>query len=108
MSTPGVEPGLSRPQRDVLTTRRCGLVLCVLSLVRIPGRIAAMRRINSRTQTGVAQAGGPPTRPARTVTVETLKMNTSCAWPLRPDYAWNREDILARVDNVRRISGFGT
>ena len=23
MSTPGVEPGLSRPQRDVLTTRRC-------------------------------------------------------------------------------------
>ena len=25
MSTPGVEPGLSRPQRDVLTTRRCGL-----------------------------------------------------------------------------------
>ena len=28
MSTPGVEPGLSRPQRDVLTTRRCGL-LCL-------------------------------------------------------------------------------
>ena len=26
MSTPGVEPGLSRPQRDVLTTRRCGLL----------------------------------------------------------------------------------
>ena len=26
MSTPGVEPGLSRPQRDVLTTRRCGQV----------------------------------------------------------------------------------
>eukprot|EP00973_Karenia_brevis_P031271 4316984-Karenia_brevis.AAC.1 len=25
MATPGVEPGLSRPQRDVLTTRRCGL-----------------------------------------------------------------------------------
>ena len=25
LSTPGVEPGLSRPQRDVLTTRRCGL-----------------------------------------------------------------------------------
>ena len=24
MSTPGVKPGLSRPQRDVLTTRRCG------------------------------------------------------------------------------------
>ena len=24
MSTPGVEPGLLRPQRDVLTTRRCG------------------------------------------------------------------------------------
>ena len=24
LSTPGVEPGLSRPQRDVLTTRRCG------------------------------------------------------------------------------------
>ena len=24
MTTPGVEPGLSRPQRDVLTTRRCG------------------------------------------------------------------------------------
>ena len=26
MSTPGVEPGLSRPRRDVLTTRRCGLI----------------------------------------------------------------------------------
>ena len=25
MTAPGVEPGLSRPQRDVLTTRRCGL-----------------------------------------------------------------------------------
>ena len=25
MTTPGVEPGLSRPRRDVLTTRRCGL-----------------------------------------------------------------------------------
>ena len=25
LTTPGVEPGLSRPQRDVLTTRRCGL-----------------------------------------------------------------------------------
>jgi hypothetical protein len=24
-TTPGVEPGLSLPQRDVLTTRRCGL-----------------------------------------------------------------------------------
>ena len=24
MSTPGVEPGLSRPRRDVLATRRCG------------------------------------------------------------------------------------
>ena len=24
MTTPGVEPGLSRPRRDVLTTRRCG------------------------------------------------------------------------------------
>ena len=24
MSSPGVEPGLSRPRRDVLTTRRCG------------------------------------------------------------------------------------
>ena len=27
MSTPGVEPGLSRPQRDVLTTRRCGRLM---------------------------------------------------------------------------------
>ena len=25
MTTPGIEPGLSRPRRDVLTTRRCGL-----------------------------------------------------------------------------------
>ena len=24
ITAPGVEPGLSRPQRDVLTTRRCG------------------------------------------------------------------------------------
>ena len=28
MTTPGVEPGLSRPQRDVLTTRRCGPCRC--------------------------------------------------------------------------------
>ena len=28
LSTPGVEPGLSRPQRDVLTTRRCGRYEC--------------------------------------------------------------------------------
>ena len=27
MSTPGVEPGLSRPRRDVLTNRRCGQLL---------------------------------------------------------------------------------
>ena len=26
LSSPGVEPGLSRPQRDVLTARRCGLL----------------------------------------------------------------------------------
>ena len=30
LSAPGVEPGLSRPQRDVLTTRRCGLDCAVL------------------------------------------------------------------------------
>ena len=28
LTTPGVEPGLSRPQRDVLTTRRCGRLSC--------------------------------------------------------------------------------
>ena len=32
MSTPGVEPGLSRPQRDVLTTRRCGLEVWELGM----------------------------------------------------------------------------
>ena len=26
LTTPGVEPGLSRPRRDVLATRRCGLL----------------------------------------------------------------------------------
>ena len=26
MTTPGVEPGLSRPRRDVLATRRCGRI----------------------------------------------------------------------------------
>ena len=29
MTAPGVEPGLSRPQRDVLTTRRCGRCISV-------------------------------------------------------------------------------
>ena len=29
VSTPGVEPGLSRPQRDVLTTRRCRPCWCI-------------------------------------------------------------------------------
>ena len=28
LTTPGVEPGLSRPRRDVLTTRRCGRLIC--------------------------------------------------------------------------------
>ena len=36
MTTPGVKPGLSRPQRDVLTTRRCrrcdqSQAICTLS-----------------------------------------------------------------------------
>ena len=29
LTTPGVEPGLSRPRRDVLTTRRCSPCRCV-------------------------------------------------------------------------------
>ena len=33
VSTPGVEPGLSRPRRDVLTTRRCGPCLHQLHVV---------------------------------------------------------------------------
>ena len=46
MSTPGVEPGLSRPQRDVLTTRRCGLGvgLVELGLARL-SRSARLRRL---------------------------------------------------------------
>ena len=32
MTTPGVEPGLSRPQRDILTTRRCGLLAAQVGL----------------------------------------------------------------------------
>ena len=31
MTAPGVEPGLSWPQRGVLTTRRCGLLACMRS-----------------------------------------------------------------------------
>ena len=30
MSSPGVEPGLSRPRRDILTTRRWGLKMSFL------------------------------------------------------------------------------
>ena len=30
LTTPGVEPGLSRPRRDVLTTRRCSPCRCVV------------------------------------------------------------------------------
>ena len=29
LTTPGVEPGLSRPRRDVLTTRRCGRMISI-------------------------------------------------------------------------------
>jgi hypothetical protein len=47
MSTPGVEPGLSRPQRDVLTTRRCGL----LRVVHLGGCVVgwAGQSINERS-----------------------------------------------------------
>ena len=34
MTAPGVEPGLSQPQRDVLTTRRCGLEIKLAPQVR--------------------------------------------------------------------------
>ena len=43
LSAPGFEPGLSRPQRDVLTTRRCGLEIKLAPQVitellsRVPG-----------------------------------------------------------------------
>ena len=43
LSAPGFEPGLSRPQRDVLTTRRCGLEINLAPQVmtellsRVPG-----------------------------------------------------------------------
>ena len=44
MTAPGVEPGLSRPQRDVLTTRRCGLaeLLALLTCVQILSNFLAM------------------------------------------------------------------
>ena len=41
MTTPGVEPGLSRPRRDVLTTRRCG-------------------RLSSRQPLAIQPAASPP------------------------------------------------
>ena len=46
MSSPGVEPGLSRPRRDVLTTRRWGL------LVKLQGRELLKRRIALLTDNG--------------------------------------------------------
>ena len=50
MSTPGVEPGLSRPQRDVLTTRRCGLGvgLVKLELARIEVGLARIEVVTPR------------------------------------------------------------
>ena len=56
MSTPGFEPGLSRPQRDVLTTRRCGLEIKLAlqernaSLSRVPAHCGHWPR-EKRTQT---------------------------------------------------------
>ena len=45
VSTPGFEPGLSRPQRDVLTTRRCGQqrssARVALKICSLPGAVAA-------------------------------------------------------------------
>ena len=45
LSSPGFEPGLSRPQRDVLTTRRCGQqcspARVVLQICSLPGDVAA-------------------------------------------------------------------
>ena len=35
LTTPGVEPGLSRPERDVLTTRRCGHLTGIKTLIII-------------------------------------------------------------------------
>ena len=47
MTTPGVKPGLSRPQRDVLTTRRCGLLAAevLLSFLASTGGEGATREV---------------------------------------------------------------
>ena len=49
VSTPGVEPGLSRPRRDVLTTRRCGPCISCISFASgtsIQVRIACCNKLN--------------------------------------------------------------
>ena len=65
MSTPGFEPGLSRPQRDVLTTRRCGqqcsLACVALQVCSLLGAVAAQ---DSRSQAWRA-AGRRSTAEAR-------------------------------------------
>ena len=54
MTAPGVEPGLSRPQRDVLTTRRCGRN----SSVRMHGYLIAETPLVPR-DTGMSKTPEP-------------------------------------------------
>ena len=54
MTAPGVEPGLSRPQRDVLTTGRCGPRERMFGVVwgavpLVPGRIWVNTGTRDRT-----------------------------------------------------------
>ena len=52
LSTPGIEAGLSRPQRDVLTARRCGLYnLSRKTYVNDPLRILKGTRDSSGVRT---------------------------------------------------------
>ena len=81
VSTPGVEPGLSRPQRDVLTTRRCGLLRAAH-----PGRALSQREVGAGVCGGWCCSSRLSDRGCRDALLQAAHMQR--CWP-KPDATEN-------------------
>ena len=79
MSTPGVEPGLSRPRRDVLTTRRCGPCLVKETLTNL----TRCGFINMHTERQLEKKFGELRNEEKHFVVTFLaKLAFACSWLL--------------------------
>ena len=77
MSTPGVEPGLSRPRRDVLTTRRCGHSRCSWQLIKSDHFMAGSalhRLLQKKTEVFLSYRAGCTDSLAQWLTARSTKL----------------------------------